>query len=172
MPPESLLSVLIPPREPSDTGSASEWDGVEHRLGLALPSDYKWFISHYGAGLIEAAELTIFSPFASEAVTSLDYWVKYLREYEEMMKEYDLHIPPPGLLPWAKDGARALCLWDTRSGDPETWNVFVLLQEVMESPALNMTMFLYGLLTGEPVSTVLGVANDVLLPATYRPLDR
>lgn len=167
-----LLKILTPPPDPVAIGSVSGWRAVEDRIGLALPSDYKWFISVYGAGIVEAAELVVFSPFAADDLTSLDSWISYHRSYEIEMQDYGFDVPPPGLLPWAKDSTRGTCLWDTKSGDPEIWGVFVLLQEIMEVYPDNMTTFLYKLLTGARESIVYRAPLDPRLPTRYRPVSQ
>jgi hypothetical protein len=49
---EALMSIVPPPKKPSDAGRGRDWMNIEKSLGTTLPVDYKDFINLYGLGLL------------------------------------------------------------------------------------------------------------------------
>ena len=49
---DTLLKVLPAPASPLETGHDDNWGRVEQALRIALPQDYKDYISTYGTGYL------------------------------------------------------------------------------------------------------------------------
>ena len=127
---EELISVLPPPEVPSNTGSSNEWSLVEKDIGIKLPSDYKEFISTYGAGGIDEF-LWILTPFVKDKNVNL------LKQIDVICSSYmdsKSHFPNmfkhtafpnhDGLLPWSITDNGNVLYWESK-GNPENWPIVV-----------------------------------------------
>ena len=47
-----LENIIKPTNELTDNYTKEEWDEIELKLGIKLPTDYKEFINRYGVGMI------------------------------------------------------------------------------------------------------------------------
>ena len=62
-----LLTVLPPPADV--VASVGDWRVIEAQIGVALPSDYKEFVSLYGVGSVRES-IWILSPYSSTSLYS------------------------------------------------------------------------------------------------------
>ena len=147
-----LGAVLLPPQEPVATGSPQSWVALERRLGTSLPTDYKWFVSTYGAGRVEEF-VWILSPFSSghDYATALEVELADHRSWHEMGL---VDGEPDGLIPWARNEDRGTCFWDTSSGEPDRWTIVQIIEDDIRRWPDNMTTFLLKVIRGEHISDV------------------
>jgi len=163
---EQLIRVLAPPARPAAIGSPEAWVSVEDRLGVRLPADYKAFVAQYGSGVIDGF-VWIFSPFA-EGYLNLEARLRRHQEAHIVAIEYEYE--PEGLIPWATNEERGMCLWETDNADPDAWTVYVRLDDDVHRFPENMTTFLVKVLTGQHVSTVFGgPTHRFRPPVTFEP---
>jgi hypothetical protein len=117
-----LTSLLPVPESPR--GLDTDWESIEHELGIVLPSDYKQFINHFGTGLIQGSSLDYgcLSVWnyreASNNFSLLDDVSSVISEYHDAReKGYSLIYPfypeKGGLLPFAS----------TQNGDYFNWRM-------------------------------------------------
>ena len=154
---EKLKAIVRPPSRPSDIGSLEEWQTVEQKLGLQLPSDYRDFVFTYGSGLF-ARIYVVYNPFAdSEHVSCLYSSVQKTCQWERDFKKeapecvpYKIYPERPGLLPWANDDMGNEYFWFT-DGAPDTWMVISneVRGEGYREYGRRMTDFLCDVLTGK-----------------------
>jgi hypothetical protein len=123
------LQRLMPP--PSDRELTVDWDALSRSWGRAFPSDYRQFMTVYGAGSIQNF-LQIVSPELKEApsgpgqggmvqetATAELLWTQVRRSPE-------LADADPLLISWAASaGADSLC-WDASGDHPDRWPVLVV----------------------------------------------
>ncbi len=117
-----LLKILPPPSEsPFDIDF-----GKLERRGIEAPADYRWFVRHYGAGLINGS-FTVLAPATEDASVDL------LDTHEEMARSLlsaredgliDVRIfpEPGGLLMWASADDGTSYYWKTE-GPSHSWPV-------------------------------------------------
>jgi hypothetical protein len=120
------------PQQP--TFAAGDWSAVEGSLGTSLPSDYKAFVSTYGAGTIlsehalGSAGLVIHSPFvwAADRRDVRKAWIDWASMYHDFAKYGGADIPYPvfpdaeGLLPFGSLADSNTMNWLTL-GNPDGW---------------------------------------------------
>lgn len=164
---ETLLELLVPPEEPVGTGTPGEWEELEARMGTALPSDYKAFVSTFGAGSIDKY-FYVLNPFIS--LYGLEYEVGRQREAHLWVLEYDPQHPA-GLIPWGMNDQRGNCFWETDAPDPDRWTVFTECDDDWHRFPEPMTTFLVKVLLGDHISSVFGSRPKPFdpLPAYYYP---
>src|SRR5262249_10794441 len=105
---QELLSLVPPAPEPKD--AKGDWNKVEGDLGLALPEDYKQFITHYGRGTLcnlfwFASPFNCVDPPTRRPVSAREYWTSWAGIYNDWGKtKRDIPFPVyptiPGLFPW------------------------------------------------------------------------
>ena len=125
-----LMTILPPPKQP--TLLPVDWAGVEGRLGVSLPDDYKAFIGTYGLGDIDGY-LSVLHPATRNRHLNLERKgasaLAALRECraEPMPMElpYSVFPEPGGLLPWGITGNGDDCFWRVTDSDPNRWTVVV-----------------------------------------------
>jgi hypothetical protein len=127
---EELLTVVPAPEKATETGSKTKWSKVEKDLGVALPADYKEFVSRYGTGLLSGF-IRVFNPFAKSEYTNLVASVRRIGATNQMLRAsegarfpYSVFPDPAGLLPWGTDDNGNYYYWLTR-GEPDHWPVVV-----------------------------------------------
>ena len=154
---ENLKRVLGPPEHPANTGNEEAWSGVESRLGVRLPDDYKAFVSMYGSGVIDDF-LYVAVPFGGDPFYNLEQLVRLYAKIDGDLRSlglpfrYLIYPKPGGLLPWAKTANGDRCYWRTaprRSADE--WTVIVIGSDVEKTLQFcgSMTEFLRSYLVGE-----------------------
>lgn len=67
---DRLRRLMPPPVTPTHAGTTGDWSAFESCLGVSRPSDYKEFITAYGAGSIDGY-LVVYSPFAPNGLREL-----------------------------------------------------------------------------------------------------
>jgi hypothetical protein len=102
-----------------------DWDDVQARLGMPLPTDFRAFAAAYGP--IELGEyLSIWSPAGSEVPYQVRNvgWLRTNRDFNPGTAPYRFWPEPRGLLRWATSRAGDSFFWDpSGSDDPDTWPV-------------------------------------------------
>ncbi|MEN3362555.1 MAG: hypothetical protein V7637_6537 [Mycobacteriales bacterium] len=143
-----------------------DWAGVEARLGVGLPADYKAFGSVYGPVTV-GGWLTVLVPrrAAPDYFADLDRMQgnqRVRRDLDPAANPYAFHPEPGGLLLWATTDGQVELFWDTGSGpDPDGWSTVAGTGDGWQPlPPMTTTQVLAALLRGE-----LDVA-----PAARRPL--
>jgi len=126
-----LLAVLPPPATPVEPARAEDLDATEARLGLALPSDYRAFVSRFGSGSI-GGFLHIRNPSSENPYVRLvdahEAQVVVLHELRDSGEDlpYPIHPEPGGLILWAESSNGDCCYWVADPpGDPAAWTVVV-----------------------------------------------
>jgi hypothetical protein len=134
-----LLALLPPPETP--TLLPVDWPGVEARLGVPLPQDYKALIETFGLGQIDGY-LSVLHPstknrhvnLEKRGATSLDA-LRWLRAGPErspyptypepvaVKLPYPIFPEPGGLLPWGITDNGDECFWRVADADPNRWTV-------------------------------------------------
>jgi hypothetical protein len=175
---EALMSMVPPPKEPSEAGSGRSWLEVERSLGTALPGDYKEYINLYGTGEL-GGFVWVYNPFSdsqgqnlqARALEVLDIWRSKRARYREKEYPYALYPEPIGLLPWGHIDTGAALFWQT-SGDPEEWTVVVAEARGPEFEHFHhsTTEFLTRLLAGRLRSSILPKPSRKKEDITFLPL--
>jgi hypothetical protein len=168
---DDLTQLLIPPADPLAPGSPDEWAQVEQRLGTELPSDYKAFISRYGAGTIDDWFVWVLSPFSPATPGNLEHRLAEHREEHGFNVQY--FDEPDGLIPWADNADRGMAFWETHDSDPQRWTVVTVVEDYIQRWPENMTTFLRKVLLREHLSVVFGNQDQSFdLPLQYHPIPR
>jgi hypothetical protein len=104
-----------------------DWSGVEQRLGVRLPADYKAFAEQYGPVLV-GEWLTVLVPHDSASggyFAMLDEYhgtQRSIRDDAPREHPHAFHPEADGLLAWGRTGRGEVLFWDTsRSDDPDDW---------------------------------------------------
>jgi hypothetical protein len=126
---ERLRVELIPPEIPF--AFEGDWHRIEAEIGLALPGDYKAFISKYGSGKI-CGFVSLFSPFVNNGNWSLmPYVSETIQAYESYVDTkvlraipYPLYPKRGGLLPFGTTENSSCLNWLT-DGPPDEWELVV-----------------------------------------------
>ncbi|MFF7211745.1 SMI1/KNR4 family protein [Streptomyces sp. NPDC008238] len=123
---DDLVRLVPPPPAPVD--ATGDWHQVEAALGLALPSDFKALIEHYGLGQF-VDFITPLTPFGTRdllvrSARRLLDGERAFRDQHPDESPYRYYPEPGGLLEWAgTDNGDRLC-WVTE-GQPDDWTVVV-----------------------------------------------
>jgi hypothetical protein len=138
------------PRKPN-------WQSVEDKLDLKLPTDYKSFATEYGTGLF-ANFIRVFNPFDEDPYASLlenakticDMYREIKKAEGEKFLPFAMYPDEGGLLPWGNDENGNFIFWLTK-GNPSKWPTVVAegrgpLWQQFDFP---MTVFLAKILTKE-----------------------
>jgi hypothetical protein len=145
---EDLLAILPLPSQPVGTCLPAEWCDLEKRLGITFPSDYKQFISQYGAGAFFDF-LGINSPFTTNS--NLLKGHEFLRGLHEagQIDEPKLFPDAGGLLLLGGDENGNMLFWRTRNG-PDAWTIVYTSEEFLDFEEFDMslTSFLAGWISG------------------------
>lgn len=176
---EQLHQILTPPLSPVEGGTSSDndmvtWSDIEKQLGTKLPGDYKSFIRTFGTGSI-GSFLWVFNPFSKNPhLNLLNQRKAQLDNLRILHDQYGIECPYPlnaedgGLLPWGITDNGDTLFWKSQNNS-EQWSV--VLHEARgpdyEEYAINMTTFLYDLITGLLHSNI--IARDLLeTPISFR----
>jgi hypothetical protein len=168
-----LVQIAPPPAAPVETGSPKQWNLIQKRLGIILPTDYKNFIDRYGTGTFNNFIIP-YNPFAKNEsvnlIQALDVHHHASHRTQRLgdvpwsaVYPYQLFPAPDGLLSWGTTANFGDAFFWQVSGPPETWvTVFYNLRdgeyEVWKDPA---TAFLAKLFLRE--------IESVLLPEDFPP---
>ena len=131
-----LQSLAPPPDHPIFAGTPSQWDEVEHKVGIALPKDYKQLVNLCGIGSF-GGHICLLNPFVPDrgpnskpnfyrAVNSLNEMDYLRRENPDFYPPFPPYPAVDGLLPWGQeyhDGG--LQCWLTK-GAPDDWMCIIL----------------------------------------------
>jgi len=159
---EQLQQVVQSPSAPVETGTSTQWSGVEQQLGITLPKDYQALVTTYGTGGFNDF-LSVFTPFAANPNLNLGSQISAItRGYRTMRQEfpndapYAIYPEPEGLFPWAVTGNGDTLYWLTE-GDPDSWPIVLFDGDHMrhERYDLSATEFLAALFGGSLQSQIL-----------------
>jgi hypothetical protein len=119
------------------------WSGIEEKLGIRLPADYKLFIGIYGTGLV-GDFISLHNPFSTYKPANLFKQMERILRAEHELQDILLPLYPQsgGLLPFAKTYNGDILFWQTQ-GEPDNWTLYI--REVRslhyEQYAMNMSSF-------------------------------
>jgi hypothetical protein len=158
-----LVTLLPPPANPRDTGTAQQWMTVEARLQSALPSDYKAYIDTYGTGVIGYL-VRPHNPFATAPLFDLFAQIEaishtrraYAASFGADWCPYPLYPEPEGLLPWGNTLDGDTLFWHMR-GAADSWSTIIaeVKSKTFETFADPMTGFLCTLIQDSLHSAIL-----------------
>ncbi|GLY80045.1 hypothetical protein [Actinoallomurus iriomotensis] len=167
--PEPILSLWPPSNEASSLISAVgrarrrkfAWNGVESRLSVRLPSDYKELMDALGAGSFR--DLHVPAPNWPNPDYDLFSLIRNTREAAHAEK----------LIPWGWTDDGLTFVWDAGAGDPDGWNVY-LAQPGFLAYRLLLTQDRRLSMTGvvaRYVADPLSIAPNVVNPLTKTVVD-
>jgi hypothetical protein len=117
----------------TDAPHEVDWACVEHRLGTALPADYKEFVAAFGQGLFGydayLSWLKILVPDADHMSSDLIHRTAQLSAFAahypgtNRWEQFSLFPAPGGLLQWAATERGHGFYWLTDGRDPNGWPV-------------------------------------------------
>lgn len=154
---EELSAAIGPPRT---TPFPVDWAGVEARLGLRLPADYRAFAEAYGPALV-GDWLWVLVPHDSDRggyFHELAQWQglhRTLRDQAAQAHPYAFHPEPGGLLLWGTTRGTDNLFWDTgAAADPDDWPTRAYGKadghpETWRSMPMPATSVIAGLIRGE-----------------------
>jgi len=167
MPLSRLTSLVPPPENPLDIGSTRNWERVQERLGVNLPTDYKALIDCYGTGRFSIGILLI-SPLSKSDDHNLFHVLevhhhanshvqKMLGKPWSVLDPFHLYPAPDGLLPWGTTEDFTINLFWHLEGKPESWStvIYHLGTGEYEVWKLDVVHFLLKWLTREINSMIL-----------------
>jgi hypothetical protein len=140
---EFLATVAPPPASPLSNGPLEQWDILQARLGLRLPTDWLAYGQCYGSGGFEGG-LTVCNPLH----TGAPEWIEYELGFQ---LPPPLHPAVPGFLPWGSDDNGNHYGWLT-DGEPDQWPVVFVgheYEDIAERHDGPMTAFLARMFLGE-----------------------
>ncbi|MEV0407335.1 hypothetical protein [Actinoallomurus sp. NPDC050550] len=145
----------------TDLTNPVDWAAVEHRMGTALPGDYKRLAELFGSGAFDAY-LRFYVPNAG--ISSFDI-VRHTEQLAQWVKEndsrqwkpYEVFPTPGGLLEWASSEQGHSFYWLTEGPDPDKWPILATEDDyrVWERFEGSTAEFIYRMLTdpNHPFST-------------------
>lgn len=155
---------------PSAGPVAVSWPDVEARLGTRLPSDYRWLVDVYGAGVVGDV-YWVLHPLGPTGIDLERTW-RWERSPEASRH---FRLPPPhpigpldgGLLPCALDEDAGVLYWHAATADPDRWTVVLRDEDADTWTALPLTLveFLVELFAGR----LPQLGFDTAGPTTFRP---
>lgn len=154
---DELTAFVEIPKTPSEVPAKPNWEKIEKKIGLKLPSDYKNFVITFGSGLL-GSFVYVFNPFSKNegieltaGITSLCKTLKQLKAHEgEREVPFPIYPDTPGLLPWGGDENGNGYYWLT-DGKPDQWPTIVCAgrDSRWQKFDMSMTTFLAKSLQGE-----------------------
>lgn len=151
-----LETIMKPTNERTDNFTKEEWNEIELKLGIKLPTDYKEFINRYGIGSINNF-LWVLDPFTPNSNLNLMEKGKEIREAYDILKNefpkdftHDMFPSDRGLLPCAITDNGDEIYWLT-SNIVDEWNIIVYESRSSDYYEYNMGLaeFLYKILVKE-----------------------
>lgn len=151
-----LENIIKPTNELKDNYTKEEWDEIELKLGIKLPTDYKQFINRYGVGSINDF-LWVLNPFTQNSNLNLIEKGKEIREAYDISKNefpedfmHDVFPSNGGLLPCAITDNGDEIYWLT-SNIVDEWNIIVYESRSSDYYEYNVGLaeFLYKILAKE-----------------------
>ncbi|CAM5695325.1 SMI1/KNR4 family protein [Streptomyces canus] len=124
----ATLIGLMPP--PVGAGARVDWEAVQKAWGLAFPSDFKGFVTHYGGGLSDL-DLGVLIPSAVTPETcdepgapkgGMGFITADTRATWIDTEPTGIAAEAEDLVTWGADGSADLYCWLTH-GTPEGWPV-------------------------------------------------
>jgi hypothetical protein len=126
----NMEMIISPPVVPNEAPQCEEWGEIERKLGIALPTDYKYFLERYGSGRIDEF-ISIFNPNASNKFLNFNHQIEeqlnVIRELKAEGSEvvpFEIFPAEGGLLPFGKTDNGDVLFWVT-VGQADTWSVAV-----------------------------------------------
>lgn len=158
-----LIKLVPPPFQPVDIGNDQDWLAIERKIGLALPTSYKNYISRYGSGQI-GRFLWIYNPFSNDQninlLTQVDIVLDVLRtvkaKHGESICPYAIFPEESGLLPFGRTDNGDDLFWLTE-GNPEEWKIIIQAtrSDKFEEHENNLESFLEKLISGNLGSEII-----------------
>jgi hypothetical protein len=125
-----LIAIVPPPVEPMEAGSTHAFAGVEDRLALVLPDDYKQIVMAFGTGSWRDF-LWVLNPFSANAHLNLLHQAARQLDAERQVKEaspeavpFPLYPQMGGLFPWGMTDNGNRLYWLTE-GAPDSWPTII-----------------------------------------------
>ncbi|MDW5327413.1 SMI1/KNR4 family protein [Plantactinospora sp. KLBMP9567] len=115
----------VAPAQTGRTGADVDWPGVEDRLGLRLPDDYKWLVETYGPGSFDDF-LRVFQPGYPQQVLDLEHQRERTNWAMDYLRERGHAIPYENdeLLAVARSDNGDTAYWVLRpSNEPNKWTI-------------------------------------------------
>ncbi|MER5182773.1 SMI1/KNR4 family protein [Streptomyces sp. NPDC002896] len=106
----------MPPHD--GAGRVVDWPAVERAWGVVFPSDYREFVSVYGAGTVGNAEIE--GDMDEETEAAREEWEDGFATHPEGMDPKS-----GGLVAWGVDAAGDVLCWFTAGADPDSWPVLL-----------------------------------------------
>lgn len=120
------LLALMPPH--AGAGANIDWEATERAWGTSFPTDYKAFVSHYGAGAIENF-VAVFEPSLDASGLPAGYMANETSVAQELWEELEglpgVEVESDRILAWASDGTADELCWLRTEGSPDEWPVLV-----------------------------------------------
>jgi len=141
-----------------------DWAPIETELGLALPSEYKDYVSYFPPGVFGG----VITPEHPGLRGGPARFVERIRLLADLFRGWPNEQRPPmpgypeqgGLIPWADfEGDSALC-WLSEGDDPDLWPVFAANDE-------NRYERLPGTTIEALIAVLRGDAGRSVFPATF-----
>lgn len=170
-----LRDLLPPPDRPYFADGS--WEAVEQAIGSRLPSDYKEFVSTYGAGWIKG--LVIQSPFVwvahgREVRQAWEDWASMYQDFAEyggVEITYPVFPQPGGLLPFGSLADVNVLNW-LMIGEPDAWPFVYYGRDTgfCQITGLSATEFVLEAVTQRsPILIRTGSADGFAPPCEFRP---
>lgn len=119
---------LVPPDFGRD--ELIDWPVMEAAWGTGFPSDYRWFLEHYGAGSFNDS-VHVRAP-AGPDPTAVAAAARHLAEGLAWLEEHSSKPPPypafparPGLIRWGGSIAGDDAFWLVDGPEPDAWPVVI-----------------------------------------------
>jgi hypothetical protein len=167
---------LVPPEFGCD--ELIDWSAMEAAWGVGFPSDYRWFLEHYGAGSFNDS-LHVFAPAGPDQAAvaaeteGLASGLAWLREHSRggSGTPYAAYPTQPGLIRWGTSFTGDDTFWLVSGADPDLWPVVVwdrgrtewithppgmveLLRQVLTAPVDDRAMSMISSMPGRPTRFV------------------
>ncbi|WP_176738237.1 SMI1/KNR4 family protein [Micromonospora pallida] len=119
---ESFRQVVA---QPSRAATAVDWGVIESRMGVSLPSDYKWLVENYGPGSF-GGFFYVFCPHSSRKGVDLECQYGRTNWALEYLTERGCSLPrrPAELLSFGRSENGDVAYWVMgRRDEPDRWSV-------------------------------------------------
>jgi hypothetical protein len=92
-----LMGVIPAPTAPDNSGTASEFEDIEKRVGIQFPTDFRELAIRYGAGMFGMNQLQFWTPFIVDYADP-DLHLAAETLHSEGESKWPAHPVRPGLL--------------------------------------------------------------------------
>lgn len=161
-----LHQVLPIPDHPIEAAESNKWELFELVSGIALPTDYKQYLEHYGTGIIGSVVIP-YNPFCLRSLPKVHQtcrdWMRQLLGIQDLKQHFGTAVFPypiypesGGALPWGSTENGDQLFWLTE-GEPDSWTVVINEARSSEFEQFDKTMttFLHNWIQDELQSRIL-----------------